>query len=994
MEVMKVIQVLKLQPLHQNTNLFHLIFYIEVNSNQIQKRGAMFYYSSTFLCKLWLFLIVVGRCGAQIISPVSAPAPTPVSTTDPTEVAALNSILNGWGVLDASSINTTEDPCTDGAIDSTPLNAITTAIKCNCSLSGDNICHITELKVRGSRATGVISEELGNFTFLTSLDLGMNDFNGTLPSVIGNLTSLRTLRLDSLGVEVNGGIPPSFTDLKSLRTLWLSDNNFTGKFPDFFGSLTQLTDLRMQGNSFDGPIPTNIASLKNLTNLQIAELLNATDSIDFFANMSSLKNLILRNTRISGIIPNELSWTEMEFLDLSFNNLTGEIPDSLFNLSKLKYLFLGDNNLTGTLPTQKTTVLTDIDVSYNQLSGNIPSWVRDGTLNLNFIANSFNISNQDVIDSNLPAQSQCLQRPFPCRQRLNLSFGINCGRNKNISQSSFTYVEDDNNLTASSYYVFDSEWAVSNVGRFIDGPSNTYIQTTGTRFADTQNSELFQGSRLSPSSLRYYGIGLENGAYDVQLSFGEIASWVLNGVSGIRLFDIYIQGKLVEKDFDIYQEAGRKTLSAVEKNYKTNITNNFFDIHLKWSGKGTCCFPSEGTYGPSIAAISVINNSTRQIRPDSSGETNKANIGLIVGLTIPSFVLCFLLIVGLFLWRRRRTDLDDEELIGLGDIKLDTYSLTELKNATDDFNDDNLVGEGGFGPVYKGVLYDGMEVAVKKLSVASVQGKRQFVAEIATISTIQHRNLVKLHGCCYEGKQRLLVYEYMANRSLDQALFQNNDTSPHLNWSTRFKILLGTARGLMYLHEESVVRIVHRDVKASNILLDANLNPKVSDFGLAKLQDDTKSHISTGIAGTIGYLAPEYAIRGQLTEKADVFGFGIVALEVIYGRMNTDHSMGPDKTYLLEWAWRLREDGQDLKMIDPVISSSQDKDINQVSRVIAIAFHCTQTSPSRRPAMSRVVAMLMGDMEIPDTLMKPSYLMDWQHTESSDATTDTSLINK
>lgn len=122
-----------------------------------------------------------------------------------------------------------------------------------------------------------------------------------------------------------------------------------------------------------------------------------------------------------------------------------------------------------------------------------------------------------------------------------MSFGINCGRNQNISQSSFTYVEDDNNLTASSYYVFDSEWAVSNVGRFIDGPSNTYIQTTGTRFADTQNSELFQGSRLSPSSLRYYGIGLENGAYDVQLSFGEIASWVLNGVSGIRLFDIYIQ---------------------------------------------------------------------------------------------------------------------------------------------------------------------------------------------------------------------------------------------------------------------------------------------------------------------------------------------------------------------------------------------------------------------------------------------------------------------
>lgn len=271
---------------------------------------------------------------------------------------------------------------------------------------------------------------------------------------------------------------------------------------------------------------------------------------------------------------------------------------------------------------------------------------------------------------------------------------------------------------------------------------------------------------------------------------------------------------------------------------------------------------------------------------------------------------------------------------------------------------------------------------MKKLSVESVQGKKQFVTEICTISTIQHRNLVKLHGCCYEGIKRLLVYEYMPNRSLDKTLFEEENTTQNLDWPTRFKILLGTARGLMYLHEESAVHIVHRDVKASNILLDVDLNPKVSDFGLAKLRDDTKSHISTGVAGTVGYLAPEYAMRGQLTEKADVFGFGVVALEVIYGRPNTDHSLGMEKTYLLEWAWHNYEEKRELEeIIDPKLLTSMNLNRDEVSRMIGIAILCTQTSPTRRPTMSKVVAMLIGDLEVPEVLTKPSYLMDFRYTE-------------
>nr|XP_029117529.1 probable LRR receptor-like serine/threonine-protein kinase At1g56140 isoform X1 [Elaeis guineensis] len=300
----------------------------------------------------------------------------------------------------------------------------------------------------------------------------------------------------------------------------------------------------------------------------------------------------------------------------------------------------------------------------------------------------------------------------------------------------------------------------------------------------------------------------------------------------------------------------------------------------------------------------------------------------------------------------------------------------ELKSATDNFCPSNKLGEGGFGRVFKGKLSDGRTVAVKQLSVASCQGKLQFMKEIATVSAVQHRNLVKLCGCCIEGGKRLLVYEYLENKSLDQALFGKNNL--HLDWPTRFEICLGTARGLAYLHEESRVRIVHRDVKASNILLDADLNPKISDFGLAKLYDDKKTHISTRVARTIGYLAPEYAMRGHLTEKADVFGFGVVALEVVSGRPNSDRSHEEERVYLLEWAWHLRENGREREMVDPSLSSFNQE---EAIRIINVAFLCTQASPMLRPPMSRVVAMLAGDTEVGEVTTKPGYLTDWQFNQ-------------
>ncbi|KAK8921667.1 putative LRR receptor-like serine/threonine-protein kinase [Platanthera zijinensis] len=197
----------------------------------------------------------------------------------------------------------------------------------------------------------------------------------------------------------------------------------------------------------------------------------------------------------------------------------------------------------------------------------------------------------------------------------------------------------------------------------------------------------------------------------------------------------------------------------------------------------------------------------------------------------------------------------------------------------------------------------------------------------------------------------------------------------HLPWETRFEICLGIARGLAYLHEESSVRIVHRDVKASNILLDDNLNPKISDFGLAKLYDDKKTHISTRVAGTIGYLAPEYAMRGHLTEKADVFGFGVVALEVLSGRPNSDSDLDDEKVYLLDWAWSLHEQKHEQELVDPSLSSLYNED--EALRLLGVSLLCIQASPALRPPMSRVVAMLAGDIEVSEVTLRPSYLTEW-----------------
>ncbi|XP_057969746.1 proline-rich receptor-like protein kinase PERK1 [Malania oleifera] len=303
--------------------------------------------------------------------------------------------------------------------------------------------------------------------------------------------------------------------------------------------------------------------------------------------------------------------------------------------------------------------------------------------------------------------------------------------------------------------------------------------------------------------------------------------------------------------------------------------------------------------------------------------------------------------------------------ISLGFSK-STFTYEELAMATDGFSDANLLGQGGFGYVHKGVLPNGKEIAVKQLKAGSGQGEREFQAEVEIISRVHHRYLVSLVGYCITGSQRLLIYEFVPNNTLEFHL--HGKGCPTMDWPTRMKIALGSAKGLAYLHEDCHPKIIHRDIKSANILLDFKFEAKVADFGLAKFSSDVNTHVSTRVMGTFGYLAPEYASSGKLTDKSDVFSFGVMLLELFTGRrpVDTTHTFMEDS--LVDWArpllGRALEDGNFDILADQRLQNNYDP--NEMACMVACAAACVRHSARRRPRMSQIVRALEGDVSLSD----------------------------
>ncbi|KAK7290293.1 hypothetical protein RIF29_04604 [Crotalaria pallida] len=382
-------------------------------------------------------------------------------------------------------------------------------------------------------------------------------------------------------------------------------------------------------------------------------------------------------------------------------------------------------------------------------------------------------------------------------------------------------------------------------------------------------------------------------------------------------------------------------------------------------------------------------NQTIDITPflkQGSSSKKGAIIGGVVG-GVGLIVILLALFAWLKLYKKpKRAPRGD--ILGATELKGPVnYRYKDLKSATKNFSDENKLGEGGFGDVYKGTLQNGKVVAVKKLLLGpSSKIDEHFESEVKLISNVHHRNLVRLLGCCSKGQERILVYEYMANNSLDRFLFGEKKGS--LNWKQRCDIILGTARGLAYLHEDFHVCIIHRDIKTNNILLDDDLQPRIADFGLARLLPEDQSHLSTKFAGTLGYTAPEYALHGQLSVKADTYSYGVVVLEIISGQKSSElRTDDDDGDFLLQRAWKLYERDMHLDLVDKTLETG-DYDPEEVKKIIEIALLCTQASAATRPTMSEVVVLLKSKNSQEN--MKPTMPVFVESNLKSRAETSTS----
>ncbi|CDY43187.1 BnaA07g07670D [Brassica napus] len=945
-----------------------------------------------------LFTVLIFIC---LVYTVSASSPS----LHPDEVKALKDIASTLGV---KHLNLSEDPCLTKTLVITQdvlKEGHNSTIRCDCHFNNNKTCHITHfilktfslpgrlppelsklqylesidlclnylhgsipmewaslpyltsISVCANRLSGDIPKGLGKFINLTQLILEANQFSGIIPEELGNLVNLEGLVLSSN--QLVGSVPETLGRLKNLTNLRFSDNHLNGSIPEFIGNLSKLKRLELYASGLREPIPDSIFRLENLVDLRISD---TTAGLRQFPHIISknLKYLVLRNLNLTGPIPTTI-WglPNLMTLDLSFNRLTGEIPA---DAAAAKFTYLTGNKLSGKIESGPfLTASTNIDLSYNNFTWSPSCRERD---NVNTYESS---RSKNRLTSLLPcsAISQCLSYIK--------SLHINCGGPDvtiENSRGSILY-EGNYGLTGSATNNHGKNWGFSNTGDFMDDklPEDAYSISSESPVS-AKYPELYQTARRSPLSLAYFAFCFENGSYNVKLHFAEIQFSDEEPYARLakRFFNIYVQGKLIWEDFNIREEANG-THKEVIKEVNTTVTDNTLEIRLYWAGKGTTIIPKRGNYGSLISAISVCPSSESECgvevkTPPVTKEHKSRIYPLILVITALILSLAFL-IVGAFYWKKCVRNADSG--------KRGSFSLKQLKVATDNFDPLNKIGEGGFGSVYKGRLPDGTLIAVKKLSSKSRQGNKEFINEIGMIACLQHPNLVKLYGCCCENNQLLLVYEYLENNCLADALFGRSGLK--LEWGTRHKICLGIARGLAFLHEDSAVKIIHRDIKGTNVLLDKDLNSKISDFGLARLHEDEKSHITTRVAGTIGYMAPEYAMRGHLTEKADVYSFGVVAMEIVSGKSNANYT--PDNECcvgLLDWAFVLQKKGAFSEILDPKLEGVFD--VMEAERMIKVSLLCSNKSPTLRPTMSEVVKMLEGETEIEQIIADPGVYGD------------------
>lgn len=836
------------------------------------------------------------------------------------------------------------------------------------------VCALGLLELSKNSFGGEVPGEIANCTSLRILNLWGNHFTGPIPPELGSLSSLEGLFLGNNNFSRQ--VPESLLNLSSLAFLDLSKNNFGGEIQEIFGKFKQVRFLVLHTNSYTGGIySSGILKLSNISRLDLS-FNNFSGPLPVeLSEMPSLEFLILAHNQFSGSIPPEFgNIRRLQALDLSFNSLNGSIPSTIGKLNSLLWLMLANNRFSGEIPPEigNCTSLLWLNLANNQFSGKIPPELT--TIGRNpFPTFEMNRKNRGI-----PAGSgecQVMMRWIPANYPP-FSFAYTL-----LTRRSCRSLWDN---LLKGHGLFPMCLTGSKVRTLqISG----YVQISGNQFSgevppEIRNMQNF--SLIQMAANKFYG--------KLPPAIGQLPVVVLNlsenNFSGEIPMEIGNLGCLQNLDLSSNNFSGTfpTSLNNLSELNKFNISYNPLISGVIPSTGQLATFEKESFLGdPLLVLPPFIGNPSNHPPPTakSDGKPKQKFTSAFVFLTLTvAFIMCGLVSLLVCVLLKNPVDssgylLDDSKyrhdfasssevsspwLSGaVKVIRLDKTAFTyaDILTATCNFSDSRIIGKGGFGTVYRGVLPDGREVAVKKLQRDGIEGEKEFRAEMEVLSGNglgwPHPNLVTLYGWCLNGSEKLLVYEYMEGGSLEDLISDRM----RLTWRRRLDVAIDVARALVFLHHECFTAIVHRDVKASNVLLDRNGKARVTDFGLARVVDDGNSHVSTMVAGTVGYVAPEYGQTGQATTKGDVYSFGVLSMELATGR----HALDGGEECLVEWARRVMGNGRQglSRAVIPVVmlGSGLAEGAEEMRELLRIGIKCTAESPQARPNMKEVLAMLI-----------------------------------
>ncbi|OVA07145.1 Protein kinase domain [Macleaya cordata] len=856
------------------------------------------------------------------------------SATDPNDLKILNEFRKGLENPELLEWPANDDPCgTNWRYVFCSGNRVTQLQSKNLGLKGplpQNFNQLTELSNLGLQRNE-LNGKLPTFKGLSQLQyayLGNNKFDTIPYDFVDGLSNLEVLSLDNnpLNATTGWSIPSELQNSLQLTNLSLMSCNLNGPIPDFLGTMSSLANLKLSYNRLSGGIP---ASFKQ-SPLQTLWLNNQggvglTGPIDVIGSMTSLTVLWLHGNQFTGTIPADIGQlTSLKELNLNQNQLSGPIPDSLAGLD-LQKLDLSNNLLMGPIPKFKTSNVT---YTSNPLCQSVPGvpCAPEVTALIDFLGGlNYPVKLASSWKGNDPCQNSWLGLTCNSNQKvsvLNLpKFHLNGTLSPSIGKlDSLTEIElGGNNITGRIPANLTSLKSL----RFLDLSGNN-IEPPIPEFSSgvkivTDGNPLLNGnqSAKAPSSDRN-----PSGSPSTPIDAGSSGGSSSEGHSGPKSSK---GSKLVVIVAPIVSFAALVLLAIPLSMYYCKKRKGTFQAPSSY-----VVHPRDPSDPENMVKIVVSNSSNGSLStlPGSSYQSINS------------------------------TATNESHVIESGNLVI---SVQVLRNVTKNFAPENELGKGGFGRVYKGELDDGTKIAVKRMESSIINNKalNEFQSEIAVLSKVRHRHLVSLLGYSIEGNERLLVYEYMPQGALSKHLFQWDSLKLEpLSWKRRLNIALDVARGMEYLHNLARESFIHRDLKSSNILLGDDFRAKVSDFGLVKLAPDGAKSVVTQLAGTFGYLAPEYAVTGKITTKADVFSFGVVLMELVTGLIALDESRPEETRYLAAWFWHIKSSKERLRAAVDRALEVNEETFESICIIAELAGHCTAREPHQRPDMGHAVNVL------------------------------------